>query len=94
MSYKPASRLYYINTHQRLTKMVQLIPPSAHAPANANPTRADIDAYIHGGDGSAAADVATLRGIVREIECKSGAGALLHPAEEYFVEQCSSLLSL
>ena len=47
-------------------------------PGNANPTRADIDAYIHG------ADVATLNGIVREIECKSGAGALLHPAEEYF----------
>jgi len=49
-------------------------------PGNANPTRADIDAYIHG------ADVATLRSIVREIECKSGAGALLHPAEEYFAE--------
>ena len=55
-------------------------------PGNANPTRADIDAYIHGGDGSAAAGVATLRSIVREIECKSGAGALLHPAEEYFAE--------
>jgi hypothetical protein len=50
---------------------------------NANPTRADIDAYIHGGYGSAAA-AETLRSIVREIECKSGAGALLHPAEEYF----------
>ncbi len=74
--------------------MVQLIPPSAdaHAPGNANPTRSEIDAYIHGGYGSAAADVATLRGIVREIECKSGAGALLHPAEEYFAEHCSSLL--
>jgi hypothetical protein len=61
-------------------------------PGNANPTRADIDAYIHGGDGSAAADSETLRSIVREIECKSGAGALLHPAEEYFAAQCSSLL--
>lgn len=62
-------------------------------PANANPTRADIDAYIHGGDGSAeAADADTLRSIVREIECKSGAGALLHPAEEYFAAQCYSLL--
>ena len=70
-----------MNTHQRLTKMVQLIPPSA----DANPTRADIDAYIHGEYGSAAtADAATLRSIVREIDCKSGAGALLHPAEEYF----------
>ena len=60
--------------------MVVIIPPSAHA----NPTRSDIDAYIHGGYGSAVADAETLRGIVREIECKSGAGALLHPAEEYF----------
>lgn len=66
--------------------MVVIIPPSAYAAANANPTRADIDAYI------GVAGMATLRGIVREIECKSGAGALLHPAEEYFVEQCSSLL--
>jgi hypothetical protein len=74
--------------------MVQLIPPSAHAPgnANANPTRADIDAFIHGGYGSAAA-AATLRGIVREIECKSGAGALLHPAEEYFVEAVAATTS-
>lgn len=68
--------------------MVQLIPPSAYAPgnANANPTRSDIDAYIHGGYCSAAAGAETLRGIAREIECKRGAGALLHPAEEYFVE--------
>lgn len=65
--------------------MVQLIPQSAHAPVNENPTRADIDAYIHG------ADAETLRGIVREIECKSGAGALLHPAEEYFVEAVAAL---
>jgi hypothetical protein len=76
--------------------MVQLVPPSADADtpanANANPTQADIDAYIHGGYGSAAACVETLRGIAREIECKSGAGALLHPAEEYFAAQCSSLL--
>ena len=47
-------------------------------PDNENPTRSEIDAYIHG------ADTETLRSIVREIECKSGAGALLHPAEEYF----------
>jgi hypothetical protein len=66
--------------------MVQLIPAcaAAAANANANPTRSDIDAYIHGGYGSAAADAETLRSVVREIECKSGAGALLHPAEEYF----------
>jgi hypothetical protein len=58
--------------------MVQLIPSSADAAANANPTQSDIDAYL----GVACAE--TLRGIAREIECKSGAGALLHPAEEYF----------
>ena len=62
-------------------------------PGNANPTRADIDAYIHGGDGSAAAGVATLNGIVREIECKSGAGALLHPAEEYFAEAAAAAVA-
>ena len=65
--------------------MVQLIPPSADAAANANPTRADIDAYILT-ERTSDAGMATLRGIVREIECKSGAGALLHPAEEYFAE--------
>jgi hypothetical protein len=54
-------------------------------PVNENPTRADIDAYIHG------ADAETLRGIVREMECKRGAGALLHPAEEYFVEAVAAL---
>lgn len=81
------NRIYITSIHRPLTKMVQLIPLSAHAPVNENPTRADIDAYIHGGYGSAvAADLETLHCIVREIECKSGAGALLHPAEEYFVK--------
>lgn len=77
MSYKSSSRLYYIiiHTHTQLRIMVLLIP------TNANPTRSDIDAYIR------IADAETLRGVVREIECKSGAGALLHPAEEYFVRQ-------
>jgi hypothetical protein len=54
-------------------------------PGNANPTRADIDAYILT-ERTSDAGVTTLNGIVREIECKSGAGALLHPAEEYFAE--------
>lgn len=48
-------------------------------PANANPTMAEIDAYLLLG--------ADIKRVVREIECKSGAGALLHPAEEYFVRQ-------
>jgi hypothetical protein len=60
---------------------------------NANPTRADIDAFIHGGYGSAAAGAETLRSIAREIECKRGAGALLHPAEEYFVEAVAATTS-
>ena len=75
MSYKPASRLYYIHTSYHNNEIwSNLSPPSAYAAANANPTQAEIDAYIHGGYGSAAAGVETLRGIVREIECKSGRG--------------------
>lgn len=66
--------------------MVQLIPD------NANPTMAEIDAYIRKSrmtfDGMTA-----LNHVVREIECKSGVGALLHPAEEYFVTCYSALLS-
>jgi hypothetical protein len=70
--------------------MVQLIPPSTDA--NANPTRSDIDAYILS-ERKSDSGVETLRGIVREIECKSGAGALLHPAEEYFVEAVAATTS-
>jgi hypothetical protein len=55
-------------------------------PANANPTVADIDAYIR------IADVETLRGVIREIDSKSGAGALLHPAESYFLERSAMSL--
>ena len=68
--------------------MVVIIPPSADAAGNANPTQADIDAYI------GVACVETLRSIVREIECKSGAGALLHPAEEYFVASVAANYSI
>ena len=56
--------------------MVQLIP------GNANPTMADIDAYLLIG--------ADIKSTVREIECKSGAGALLHPAESYFLERAAA----
>ena len=58
--------------------MVQLIP------SNANPTKAEIDAYLLLG--------ADIKRVVREIECKSGAGALLHPAESYFLERASMSL--
>lgn len=57
--------------------MVQLIP------GNANPTMADIDAYLLLG--------ADIKRVVREIECKSGAGALLHPAESYFLERSAAV---
>jgi hypothetical protein len=61
--------------------------------ANANPTMADIDTYLlH--IGRTPESLRDIKRVVREIECKSGAGALLHPADEYFVAQCSSLLSL
>jgi len=62
-------------------------------PANANPTVADIDTYLRR-LGRLPESLCDIKRVVREIECKSGAGALLHPAEEYFAEQCASLLSL
>ena len=70
--------------------MVQLIPD------NPNPTMADINAYIHemraacgGGGGRDMTAIAELMCVVREIHCKSGAGALLHPSEEYFLERAA-----
>ena len=54
-------------------------------PANANPTMADIDTYLR--IGRTPESLCDIKHVVREIECKSGAGALLHPAEEYFVRQ-------
>jgi hypothetical protein len=67
--------------------MVQLIPD------NPNPTMTDINSYIRemraaGGGGDMAA-IAALMCVVREIRCKSGAGALLHPSEEYFLERAA-----
>ncbi len=61
-------------------------------PGKANPTRADIDAYLHQNRARARALtyeslLQDIKSTVREIECKSGAGALLHPAEEYFLER-------
>ena len=60
-------------------------------PGNANPTMSDIDTYLLR-IGRTPESLCDIKRIVREIECKSGAGALLHPAEEYFAAQCSSLL--
>jgi hypothetical protein len=49
-------------------------------PTNENPTRDDIDAYIH-----ASNNCVGLNRTIREICSKSSVGASLHPAEEYFV---------
>jgi|Laugresu1bdmlbdd_1035124.scaffolds.fasta_scaffold00009_12 hypothetical protein len=74
--------------------MVQLIP------GNDNPTRNDIDVYITRElqfDTENNCHDNNLETIVyrtvREINSKSGVGALLHPAEEYFIEQVESRLS-
>jgi hypothetical protein len=57
--------------------MVQLIPD------NANPTMAEIDEYLSTRD--------DIDIVVREIRGKSGVGALLHPAEVYFMERVEAL---
>jgi len=59
--------------------MVQLIP------SNDNLTGNEIDAYIC--EMLNQNNYSILNDVVREIHSKSGAGALLHPAEEYFVSR-------
>lgn len=49
-------------------------------PANDNPTHHDIDTFLRCSPSS------LYENVIREIECKSGVGALLHPSEEYFLE--------
>ena len=69
-------------------------------PENENPTRNDIDSYIHkilaasaASATSATSEAATaLNDVVREIQSKRGVGASLHPAEAYFEERSSLLL--
>ena len=65
--------------------MVQLI----HAPANADTTMSEIETYIRETRAAPASGggVAALMRTVREIHSKSGAGASLHPAEEYFMDR-------
>jgi hypothetical protein len=62
-----------------MIKMVQLIP------SNDNPTGNEIDAYIC--EMLKLNNYSILNDVVREIHSKSGVGALLHPAEEYFVSR-------
>ena len=57
-------------------------------PGNANPTMADIDAFLKGSQSIC------YEHVIREIECKSGVGALLHPAESYFLERSVAARSL
>lgn len=59
--------------------MVTLIPE------NDNPRRKDIDAYICEMLASNSHNFLMLMYTVGEIRNKSDAGALLHPAEEYFL---------
>lgn len=55
-------------------------------PGNLNPTRAEIDDYIVNNRHSL-----IVQNTRREIECKSAVGALLHPAEEYFLDVVNRL---
>jgi hypothetical protein len=55
-------------------------------PTNANPTRAEIDAFIRESSSSLDHGITQITNTIREIHGKSGVGALLHPAEEYFLE--------
>jgi len=49
-----------------------------------NPTHKDIDDYIS--ESFVFGNITSVIYIAREIEAKSGVGAPLHPAEEYFLE--------
>ena len=58
-------------------------------PNNNNPTRKEIDAFICKMLESNFNDI--LNCIIREINDKSCAGALLHPAEEYFINSAKNM---
>jgi hypothetical protein len=49
-------------------------------PLPVNPTRKDIDNFVVNYH-----NIGALKSIVREIYAKEGAGALLHPCEEYLL---------
>jgi hypothetical protein len=49
-------------------------------PLPVNPTRKDIDDFVINHH-----NIDALKSIVREIYAKEGAGALLHPCEEYLL---------
>ncbi len=58
--------------------MVQLIPK------NDNPTQEEIDAYVS--KMVNANNHHVLNDVVREIKSKKGVNAILHPAEEYYID--------
>jgi len=55
-------------------------------PGNLNPTHADIDMFLRCSPSS------SYEHVIREIRSKSGAGALLHPAEDYFLERAATMI--
>jgi hypothetical protein len=63
-------------------------------PSNSNPTRDDIDAFIHESRSPSSSSsehrLTEITNIIREIRCKTGVGALLHPAEEYFLNAATT----
>ena len=65
-------------------------------PNNPNPTRADIDAFIRDSLSSSSASedrITEITNTIREIRCKSGVSALLHPAEVYFLEAAAAYIT-
>jgi len=58
--------------------MVQLIPE------NNNPTQREIDTYVSKMVNTNNSTV--LNDVIREIQSKKNANALLHPSEEYFMD--------
>lgn len=62
-------------------------------PTNANPTRAEIDAFIRESSSSLDHGITQITNTIREIHGKSGVGALLHPAEEYFLEAAEATVA-
>jgi len=55
-------------------------------PGNLNPIHADIDMFLR------CAPSSSYIHVIREIRSKSGAGALLHPAEDYFLERAATMI--
>jgi len=70
-------------------------------PNNPNPTRADIDAFIResmlassqSASSSVNQGITEIQNTIREIRSKSGVGALLHPAEVYFLEAAAAYIT-